>query len=539
MRIVALGGLEENGKNCYIIESNNEIIVVDVGSKKFENASLGIDAIVNDNRYLIENKNKIKGILISHSHLDQMGGLSYLLRELGTDVPVYGSDYTVEFLKKNYKYKNYNVLQYDKVLKLGSFKIEPFTLSHAVFGNYGYVISNGVDAVAYATDYNFNQSRKENVRTDIDKIVTLKNKYNIRALMTESLSADKSGSAAGDTNFLQSFKRYAEMTKGKLFISLYSTNVSGMLNVINLAEELNRKIVIIGRDLLTYVNISKSLGFIEHKSDMFIKTSDIKKYPADQVIVVVSGLYLEPFETLKKLSYKNHPITRIKKDDRVLIASEPDDETEGTAQKLLDFVSRTEASIKHQRINVPSHAHQEDIKMMINLFEPEHIIPIKGEFRKFKNVEEIAENLGYGEQQIHLLENGVVLNMDKNVYVETTIPVGTQLISEQSNEMIDPVLLKDRETISEEGYVLVILIYDKKTKKIIQSPEIISGGLMGFDDDEQLIESCLDIVNKEIKQQKSNADMIVRIRNKLKRYLNAKIGKSPLILTVKVEVNNK
>lgn len=539
MQIAALGGLEENGKNTYFIEKDEQIIVLDCGSKKFDNSALGIDSVISDYSYLVENKEKIQGILISHAHQDQMGGLSQLLAELNINIPVYGSNYTIEFLKKTIKYNNYQKLNYNGILKLGNFEIEPFHLSHAVFGNLGFVVAAQKEAVVYATDYNFNQSRKENNRTDIDKIIRLKNKYNIKMLMTEALAADKIGSAAGDTSFLAPFRRYAEMASGKLFISLYSTNVSGMLNVIHLAEELNKKIVIVGRDLLTYVNISKSLGYIEHKSDMFIKIANIDKYEDNQIIVVVAGIYLEPFESLEKLAHSNNAITTIKETDSVLIASHPQDEIEGTVQKIMDNVARTNCSIKTQKINVASHAHQEDIKMLINLFDPENIFPIKGEYRKFKKVEEICMNLGIENDKVHILANGEVLNITADsVYKNGKIKVSSKLINESKNELINPLLLKDRETISEEGYVLITLIYDKVTKELIKRPQIISGGLMSFDTDKVLIENCRLLIEKEIKQGKFD-EVVIKLKNKLKRYLSNQIGKNPLILTVKIAMDSK
>lgn len=534
-KIFALGGLEENGKNSYIIESDNTILIIDAGSKKFENSSLGIDSIINDSDYLYKNKEKVKGILVSHAHMDQIGGLKRMIYDLNEDIPIYGSDYTIDFLKKQFKFKNLNKLQHNQIITLGDFVVENFSLSHAVFGNLGFLIAKDKEAIVYTTDYNFNQSRKATVRTDIDKIIFLKKKYKINTLLTESISSSEAGTATGDTSFIAKFKRYAETTRGKLFISLYSTNVGGMINVISLAKTLNKKVVIIGRDLLTYVNLSKQFGYIDHVNDMFVKTNDIDKYDPNEVIVVVSGMFLEPFLTLAKLS-KKHPITTIEEKDSVLIASPPYDEIEGDVQKILDTVARTHCRILEQRINVFSHAFREDIKMMINLFDPENIVPIKGEYRKLKEVEKIAEDLGYSLSQIHILSNGEVLNLDsEHPYISNNIEVHTKLLNEKENELIDPLLLRDREMLTDEGYVLVVFIVDYKTKKIIQSPEVYSGGLMSFDEDDDLLLKCIEIINKEIDACPPE-ELILKVKNKLKRFLNNKIGKSPLILTVKIEV---
>ncbi len=534
LKLIALGGLEENGKNAYVLESEKSILILDIGSKKFDNSSLGVDTVVNSTEYLEKNKNKIKGIFISHSHMDQMGGLEKLIKKI--KVPVYGSKYTLEFLKNEIKYDAFKVIKYNETIKLDDLSIEAFSLSHSVFGHLGFCISQGKDAIIYATDYNFNQSRNENTRTDIEKILKLKNKYNIVALLTESINADKAGVASGDLSFMAPFQRLAENINGKLFISLYSQNVAGMLNIIKVAAMFNKKIVIIGKDLLTYVNVSKRLGFIEHYSDMFIKTKDINKYPSKDVIVVVSGDFLEPFETLEKLSKEKHPITTITNNDYVLIASEPFDEIEGIVQKKIDTISRTNCKIKHLNVNVASHAYEEDIKMMINLFDPKYIVPIKGEYRKLKKVQEIALSLGYPTEKIKLIVNGDVLRIkNDSLNIEGFVKVESTLVNSSSKEEIDPLLLYDRETITAEGYVLITLIVNKKSQKLVQKPEVLSGGLMSFDKDQALIDKCIDITSKGLEEGISN-DKVIKVKNKIKRHLNNKIGKSPVILTVKIEV---
>lgn len=532
-KIIALGGLVENGKNCYIVENEKDIIIIDSGSKKFDNRTLGVDTIVNDISYLEKNKDKVKAILISHAHLDQVGGLVFLLEKI--KAPIYGSEYTIEFLKNEIKDAEFKVLK-DEEVKIGDFTVDSFSLSHSVFGTLGFLIAKGKDAIAYVSDYNFNQSRKEKVRTDIEKIVNLKQKYNIKMLMTESLNADQIGTASSDFSFLEKFNRVAKNVEGKLFISLYSTNLIGMTNIINIAEKNKKKIVIVGKELLTYVNVSKKLGYIDHRYEMFIKTKDIKRYADNEIIVVVSGDFLEPFETLRKMADKNHPITTIKGTDTVMIASEPHDEIEGSVQKILDKVSRTGCKITNIKVNISSHAHQEDIKMMINLFEPENIMPIKGEYRKMEKVREISEYLGYSGSNIWILENGDVLEVKKDKsYVSNHLKLNSKMKNNTLKETVNPLLLSDRESLTSEGYVLITLIVKRGTNKLLQKPEIYSGGLMNFSDDSQMMNKSLEIVKTELKEG-ITSEGIMKSKNKVRRFLTNKLGKNPTILTVKIEV---
>lgn len=540
-KVMALGGLDENGKNCYIIENEKDIIIIDCGSASFGNKSLGIDLVVPDFTYLKNNKDKIRGILISHGHFDQMGALEYLLAEI--KVPVYASAYTIEFLKHYLKKKDQELLnefKYSQTLKLGDFKIEAFGLSHAIYGNFGFVLALGDEAIVYATDYNFDQTTTKFGRTDIKKIVELSKKYKIKALLTESTSVDNVGMAAGDQAFNAQLHRTIESTKGRLLVSLYSSNLAGMTNIIRMAEEFDRKIVIIGRDLLNYVNIARNSNYISHKKELFIRINDINKYDDNQLIIVVAGLYAEPFVNLAKMSRGEHNVIQIKETDTVLVASKPYDEIEGEAQHIMDTVARTECTIKNQSINVASHAYQEDVKMLINLFEPEHIVPIKGEYRKFKSVKELAGKIGIGEENVSILKNGEQLEIFNDYALVTNIfNFESTLISVTEQEVINPIVLRDREVLSDNGYVLLIMTFYKGKNEIIQEPEVVSGGLIKFDDDEEIISGCKKIIKNELEKGYTNRELVTKLKTKVSRYLQNNIGKTPIVLPVRMEVDPK
>ncbi len=541
-KIMALGGLDENGKNCYVIETAEDIIVIEAGSTNFNNKLLGIDIVIPDFNYLIKNKDKVRAILISHGHFDQMGAITYLIEQL--NVPVYASSYTIEFLKhyvNKKKYKMLKELKYSGILRIGQLKIEPFSLSHAIYGNFGFVIANeNKEAIVYATDFNFDQTANRFGRTDIRKIVELSKKYQVKGLMVESVSADCIGMAAGDQSYHAQFARTVESAPGRLIVSLYSSNLAGMTNIIRMAEEYDKKIVIIGRDLLNYVNIARNANYISHKKELFIRISDINKYDENQLIIVVAGLYLEPFTTLAKMSTNRHNIIKINERDTILIASKPYDEIEANAQDILDVIARTECEIKSQKINVASHAYQEDIKMLINLFEPETIIPIKGEYRKFKIMQELVMNVGIGAERVKILKNGEQLEIhDEFAIVNNEFPLEPTLISDDEDEPINPIVLRDREILSDNGYVLLVLTFLKGKQEIIQEPEVISGGLIQFDDDEDLIAGCKKIIKNELEKDYSNRELVTKLKTKVSRYLQNNIGKTPIVLPVRMEVDPK
>lgn len=541
-KIMALGGLDENGKNCYIVETEEDMIIIDCGSTNFNNKQLGIDIVVPDFNYIKKNKDKVRAILISHGHFDQMGAITYLMNEI--DVPVYASAYTIEFLKHYVNKKSYRRLKeikYSGILKLGGLKVESFSLSHAIYGNFGFVIANEKkEAVVYTTDFNFDQTAGRFGRTDIKKIVELSKKYTIKSLMIESLSVDNIGMAAGDQSYMAAFDRTVESAPGRLIVSLYSSNLAGMTNIIREAEEHDKKIVIIGRDLLNYVNIARSSNYISHKKELFIRIGDINKYDDNQLIIVVAGLYLDPFTTLAKMSTNSHNIINIKESDTILIASKPYDEIEAQAQNILDTVARTECTIKSQKINVASHAYQEDVKMLINLLEPEFIVPIKGEYRKFKLMRELASSVAIQSERVQVLKNGEQLEVYNDYALVTNeISVEPTLISKGDIDPINPIVLRDREVLSDNGYVLLIITFYKGGMEIIQEPEVISGGLIQFDNDEELIAGCKKIIHNELTKGHNNRELVAKLKTKVSRYLQNNIGKTPIVLPVRMEVDPK
>lgn len=540
-KIIALGGLGENGKNTYIVETENDIVIIDAGLSNYSNKQLGIDFILPDYTYLEENKEKVRAILISHGHLDQMGAIAHILNVV--DAPVYGSNYTTSFLKgyiPKSKHKFLKEIKYDQVLKIGDLSVESFRLSHAIFGNLGFLIACGKDAVVYATDYNFDQMATEYARSDIKKIVMLSNKYTIKTLMTETLAIEERGSAGSSQDHMLHLKRFIDSASGRMIISMYSSNLAGMRNIIDLAAQNQKKIVIIGRDLLTYVNVAKEFGYIEHIKDLFVRIQDINKYEDNELMIVIAGLYEDPFIELEKMAKGIHNIVKLQEGDNVLIASKPYDETEAYAQKVLDLVSLAGATITEQKINTASHAHEEDVKMMINLFEPEYIVPIKGEYRKFIHLKTIATKLGYDEDKVKIIKNGDVLEFVENgAYVAKTLKLPDQLINISGKEKTNPIILKDREILSENGYILVIMTFYKGTNERIQAAELVSGGLLNLDDIPQIKEGCLKIVDREIEAAKDSRELVNKIKNKIGRYLNTKIGKVPMVLPIRIEVDKK
>jgi len=538
IKLVALGGAAENGKNMYFLQYKEHGILFDAGLTNYDNKAIGIDSLMPDISYLKDKH--ISAILISHGHMDQMGAINQVIKQ-HPNVPVYGSDYTIEFLKLSCpKDANLQTLKYDSILKINDFEIEPFRLSHAIFGNYGYLVNTPDGAIVYATDYNFNQTVSVTERTDIQKIVNFNNKYKILLLMTETIAIEEEGVAASGQEDILKFSNIVEHSNGKTIVSLYSSNVSGINNIIDVAEKLDKKICILGRDLLTYVNLSRRQGYLKHSKDRFKKLSDLKNIDPTKQLIIVSGLYEEPFKELEKVATGSNSLFTIDRNDTIIIASKPYDKIEGYAQSVNDKLARTMALIVKQKLNISSHAQKEDVKMMINLFQPRFIAPIKGEYRKQVQLEIEAVKLGYDNSQIVIMANGELIEIDQKEAVMTKkIDITDILIKNERNSQTEtnPIVIRDREVLSQNGYLTIILTVDRNSKKLIKIPEIFSGGLSKFDDDIEIMESLQKIVKTAFDDNSIDAKKRqTTIRIKSIRYLENKIGKSPMVLQVLLEV---
>jgi ribonuclease J len=319
-----------------------------------------------------------------------------------------------------------------------------------------------------------------------------------------------------------------------------SSNLAGFTNIIRMAELHKKKIVIIGRDLLNYVNIAKQAGYITHERDIFCRIADINKVEDQDLIIVIAGLHAEPFLDLTKMAKKTHNLLQLKAEDNILIAADTYDEIESFVQKSLDTIARSNCSIQSLKINVPANAYQEDIKMLINLFEPRFIVPIKGEYRKLKALKDLALKVGYEEGNVVIINNGDILSIyDEYLGVNNSIRLSETYYSESEKGKIDPIILKDREVLADNGYVMIIMMVQKGTHKLLMPPEIISGGLIEFNNDKDIVEKCQKITMNEFSKDYSNKELVNKLKVKIARNLQSTIGKTPMILPVKIEINSE
>lgn len=554
IKIFALGGLGENGKNMYIIEVNEKIFIIDAGLKYPGNDLLGVDAVIPDIKYLIEYKNRIVGLFLTHAHENHIGAVPNLLKKI--NVPVYGTKLTMALVEdalredgediEKYqlkKIKNTNVLTFNDV------QISFFSTTYSIPDSVGICINTVDGAIVYTSNYTFEQNVDKRYQTSYDQISDISRK-GVLALLSESLSANKVGHTSGENRLAYELSNLFSQTNGRIIVSVFSSDLQRIQKIIDAANEHNRKIAIIGRKMQRIVDISVKMGYIKFPTPgmlvnlKFIDENNDNNLP--NLVVLATGERQEPFDALIRMSKKLDRLINIEKTDTVFIATPPIPGTEIKSARTIDILYRTGASvIRINKAYLPSpHASSEDIKLMINLLKPKYIIPVIGEYRHQCAQAKIAEQMGYNSENIVLLNNGMVVEFDQGDLVNNAnvIDVDQILVDGLSVGEMNNVVLKDRVLLSQDGILLAIITLNAKTKKITAGPEIVSRGFIYVKENEEIINKVQQIMIDSINEGISNPRNIEwsklknDIRDKISKYLYKETKRKPIVMLVVNEI---
>lgn len=550
IKIFALGGLGENGKNMYIVEVNNKIFILDAGLKYPGDDLLGVDAVIPDFKYLIENKKRIIGLFLSHGHEEHIGAVPILLKKI--NIPIYGTRLTMALVEDSirengdrvnkyqlYKIRSNNVLTFDDV------KVSFFNTTHSIPDSVAICIHTTDGVIVYTSDYTFDQNLDKKYNTNYQLIADVSRK-GVLALLSESLAADKSGHTSGENRLQHEISDVISTTPGRVIVSVFSSDLQRIQKIINIANEYNRKIAIIGRKMQRTVDIAVKLGYLKFPTQgMLVNLKFIDEHNDNNLpnfVVLATGERHEPFDALIRMTKKLDRLIHIEPTDTILIATPPVPGTEIKAARTIDILYRCGAKVIRINKNYlpSSHASGEDIKLMIDFFKPKYIIPVIGEYRHQYAQAKIAEQMGYDSENIILLDNGVIVEFDQGDLsnISKDIEVDQILVDGLSVGEISNVVLKDRILLSQDGILLAIVTLDVKSKKIIAGPEIVSRGFIYVKENEEIIKTCESIITKVIEENTSNPrnvdwSMIKNeIREKIGRYLYKETKRRPIIMLV-------
>ncbi|MFT8322779.1 MAG: ribonuclease J [Bacillus sp. (in: firmicutes)] len=547
IKLVALGGVGENGKNMFVVEVDEDIFVIDAGLMYPQNEMLGIDIVVPDITYLKQNVERVKGIFLTHGHEDHIGGLSYCLREL--DVPVYTTRLTAELTKEKMKEQDFKgqarfeIITSESVLDFSSTTVTFFKTNHSIPDSIAIAIHTSEGAIVHTGDFKFDQTAGLLYKAEYGEMAKIGDK-GVLCLLSDSTDADKPGYSTSDAVVTQELIHAFLRTKGRIIAACFATDLNRIQHIFDAAAKSNRKVAIMGKNLQRVLTIALKYNYLLVEEDSIISVNEMKQYDARQIVILTTGTKGEPVEALQKMAKKNHKQVLIGEGDTVLFSTSTLLGSEVFVYKTIDMLYRAGATVLsgNKIFNSSNHGSQEELKFMINMMKPKFFLPIHGEYRVLKAHTNLAKECGIPVGNIHIPEHGEIIEIkDERLRVGGKIPAGNVLIDGSGIGDVGNIVLRDRKLLSQDGILTVVVTLNKAERKISAGPEIITRGFVYVRESEKLLEEAADrvkdIVEKSISKDSFDWTGIKQdIRDTLNQFLYEKTKRRPMILPIIMEV---
>jgi len=545
LKIIPLGGLGEVGKNITAFEYGEDIIVVDCGVAFPEDDMMGIDLVIPDVTYLKKNKEKVKGIILTHGHEDHIGALPYVLKEI--NVPVYGTRLTLGLLEKKLEEhgmvsttKCHTVLQ-GEAITLGAFKIEFIRSSHSIADAVALAIHTPVGVVVHTGDFKIDYTPIEGEPIDLRKFAEL-GKKGVLLLMAESTNVEREGYTMSERTVGETFDELFADTRSRIIVATFASNIHRVQQIINSAVKYNRKVAFSGRSMVNVVEVALNLGYMNVPEGTIIDIKDVGKYPPDKLIIVTTGSQGEPMSALTRMASSRHKQVEIVPGDLIIISATPIPGNEKTVSNVINQLFLKGADVIYESladIHVSGHACQEELKLIHTLVKPKFFMPIHGEYRHLKRHAILANKLGMPWENIFIMDIGKVLELDSNsAKIVGSEPSGRILVDGLGVGDVGNIVLRDRKLLSQDGLVIVVITMDKETGMIAAEPDIISRGFIYMRESEELIEQMRQVTKEALSgcQGKDWAAIKSTVKEVLRDYLYIKTKRSPMILPIIAEI---
>lgn len=537
----------EIGKNMMAIRFNDTIIVIDSGLMFPEDELLGIDVVIPDITYLVENKDKVKAILLTHAHEDHVGALPYVLREL--NVPVYGSKLTLGIVEGKLKEHNLtnlklNTVRPRDVIRINDLEIEFIRVSHSIPDAMAIAVHTPLGIILHTGDIKLDQTPVDGQVVDFRKLAELSEK-GVLLMASDSTNADKPGFTMSEKVVGKTFEELFGKCEGRIIVTTFASNVHRIQQVVSNAEKFGRKVAIVGRSMINNVRISIELGYMHIAEDTIIEMEDINKYPHDEIVIVTTGSQGEPMSALTRMATADHRWIGIQPGDTVIISATPIPGNEKLVAKTVDLLFRQGAEVIYERdmkVHVSGHAAQEELKILLNLIRPRYFLPVHGEYRHLMKHAKLAESLGIPRSRIFIPDNGQIIDVSrKKAQISGKVPAGNILVDGLGVGDVGNIVLRDRKQLSQDGIMIVVVTMDKNLGQVVAGPDIVSRGFVYVRESEELIEDAKEKVKEALDIcEKRNitewAAIKSQVRDKLGKHLYDKTGRRPMILPIIMEV---
>jgi len=546
LKIIPLGGLGEFGMNCLAIRWEDDIIVIDAGLMFPETELLGVDVVVPDITYLVENKEHVRGIILTHGHEDHIGGLPWILSEL--KVPVYATEFTLAYVEG--KLEEHELLDETTLIEItpkekfsiGPFTVEPIRVTHSLVDCVALAVETPVGVIIHTGDFKIDLAPLDDKAFDLHTFAEY-GKRGVLALLQDSTNVERSGYTPSERAVIPRLHEIFSQTKKKLFFSCFSSSLFRIRIALELARKHGRKAVVLGRSMMESTEIAQDLGYIEVPPGLIINPGQMRDYSPEQLLVLISGTQGEPMSALSRAAVDTHKHARIEAGDTVVLSSRIIPGNEKSIYRVIDHLSRREANVifddgSHGLIHVSGHGCQEELRLLINLVRPKFFIPIHGDYRNLRRHAQLAMETGAVEHAI-VIEDGDVLELDEqDARKKDKVTVGRVLIDSGSTaDIVEDLVVRDRRILSEDGIVLAVLAINKRMGKVEREPEIVMRGFGGADISEQARELVLKTLDGLSGEQRTDYGMVKeKVRVELKRLIQKSTGKRPMIIPVILEI---
>ena len=549
IKLIALGGVRENGKNLYIAEVDESIFVLDVGLKYPENEQLGVDFVIPNMDYLFENKDRIAGVFLTHGHADAIGALPYLLAE--TKVPVFGSELTIElaklFVKGNdtvKKFNDFHVIDEDTEIDFGGTVVSFFKTTHSIPESLGIVLKTSEGNIVYTGDFKFDQTASQSYATDFARLAEI-GREGVLALLSDSANADSNIQVASESEVAKEISNTIGDWEGRVIVAAVASNLSRIQQVFEAAARTGRRVVLTGFDIENIVRTAirlKKLSLVDER--LLIKPKEMSKFEDHELIILETGRMGEPINGLRKMSIGRHRYVEIKEGDLVYIVTTPSIAKEALVARVENMIYQAGGIVKliTQDLRVSGHGNERDLQLMLNLLQPKFLFPIQGEYRELAAHAKAAMAIGMLPENIFIPKRGSIMEYEKGDFVPSgAVSSGDVMIDGNAIGDVGNIVLRDLKVLSEDGIFIVAITVNRRDKKIISKAKVHTRGFVYVKKSRDILRESSDLINKTVEDylEKDNFDwgeLKGSVRDNLAKYLFEQTKRRPAILPVVMEV---
>jgi len=549
LKIIPLGGLGEVGRNMTLLEWGEKALIIDMGLNFPQERTPGVDYIIPNISYLQKNKKHILGLVLTHGHYDHIGAIPYIMGKIGNP-PIFGSPLTLGITQRRQEdFTNQPKLQLNEIedgskIELGPFELEFFHQNHNIPDGQGFIIKTPVGNIVHTSDFKFDFTPTNTPATDLDRLREIASN-GVMLLMSDSTGAEAEGHSLSESVIKENLEKIFKEAKGRVLAATFASLVNRVQDLILLSEKYNRKVVIEGYGMKTNVELSQNLGHLKTKKGTIIPAEKAADYPDDKITIISTGAQGEDNAALMRILSRQHRFFRLKKGDTVVLSSSVIPGNERAVQNLKDDILRQGANIFHSQmmdIHAKGHAQEEELREMIRIMKPKYLMPIHGQYSMMATHAKLAEKEGIPKNNIVLTDNGhiVTLSPEKMSISKKPLPVSPVMVDGSGVGDVGGVVLHDRMELAESGIFVVIAVIDKKTRKIKNSPDIISRGFVYLRESQTLLtetrKKVMEIVSQAGKKKKDVKSIKQEIKTKTESFLFSKTRRRPIVLPVVIEI---